>query len=82
MSTIVIVLKARSEGLGVNAACRVFEIAKNTLLDWERRFAQLCETLMLYALMHTFLSQVIEGDELYTKVGRNVPVEDLSLIHI
>ena len=28
---------------------------------------QLRETLMLYALMHTFLSQVIEGDELYTK---------------
>ena len=76
LSTIVIVLKGRSEGLGVNAACRVFAIAKNTLLDWERRFAQLRETLMLYALMHTFLSQVIEGDELYTKVGRNVPVED------
>jgi hypothetical protein len=34
------------------------------------------ETLMLYALMHTFLTQVIEGDELYTKVGKNVPVED------
>ena len=31
---------------------------------------------MLYALMHTFLSQVIEGDELYTKVGKNVAVED------
>ncbi|MGB8328860.1 MAG: hypothetical protein WCE62_01940 [Polyangiales bacterium] len=70
------VLKARSEGLGVNATCRVFEVAKNTLLNWEQRFAQLRETLMLYALMHTFLSQVIEGDELYTKVGRNVPVED------
>ncbi len=26
--------------------------------------------------MHTFLTQVIEGDELYTKVGKNVPVED------
>ena len=76
LSAIVKVLKARSEGLGVNATCRVFEIAKNTLLDWERRFAELRETLMLYALMHTFLSQVIEGDELYTKVGKNVPVED------
>jgi hypothetical protein len=31
---------------------------------------------MLYALMHTFLTQVIEGDELYTKVEKNVPVED------
>jgi len=70
------VLKARGEGLGFNATCRTFDIAKNTLLDWERRFADLKETLMMYALMHTFLSQVIEGDELYTKVGKNVPVED------
>lgn len=76
LSTMVKVLKARSEGLGVNATCRVFDIAKNTLLNWERRLAALRETLMLYALMQTFLSQVIEGDEVYTKVGRNVPVED------
>ena len=76
LSTIVTVLKARSEGLAVNATCRTFEIAKNTLLNWERRFTGLRETLMLYALMQTFLSQVIEGDELYTKVGKNVPVED------
>jgi hypothetical protein len=76
MSLIVKVLKARSEGMGLNATCRVFGIAKNTLLSWERRFSDLKETLMLYALMHTFLTQVIEGDELYTKVGKNVPVED------
>jgi hypothetical protein len=62
--------------MGVNAACRVFDIAKNTLLDWELRFADLKDTLMMYALMNTFLVQVIEGDELYTKVGKNVPVED------
>ena len=76
LSLIVKVLKARSEGMGLNAACRVFDIAKNTLLDWELRFADLKETLMMYALMNTFLVQVIEGDELYTKVGKNVPVQD------
>ena len=70
------VLKVRSEGLGVNATCRVFAIAKNTLLNGERRFAALRETLMRYALMQTFLSPVIEGDEGYTKVGKNVPVGD------
>jgi transposase-like protein len=73
---IVTVLKARSEGLGLNAACRAFGIAKNTLLDWERRFAGVKETLMLYSLMHIFLAQLIEGDELYVKVRKNVPVED------
>ncbi len=76
ISLIAMVLKARSEGMGVNAACRVFNIAKNTLLNWERRFADLKETLLLYAFTFTFLDQIIEGDELYTKIGKNVPVED------
>jgi transposase-like protein len=40
LSKLVAGLKARREGLGVNATCRVFEMAKNTLLDWERRFAK------------------------------------------
>jgi len=76
ISLIATVLKTRSEGIGFNAACRVFEIAKNTLLDWERRFSDLKETLMIYALVHTFISQVIEGDELHTKIDKNVPVEE------
>lgn len=69
-------LKTRAEGIGLNAACRAFGIAKNTLLLWERRFAGYKEVLMLYALANTFLKQVIEGDELYTKVNKNVPPED------
>ena len=73
---IIQVLMARSEGLGLNAACRVFTISKNTLLNWEGKFAGLKETLLLYALAFKFLQQVIEGDELYTKIGKNVPVED------
>ena len=32
--------------------------------------------LMIYALVHMFISQVIEGDELYTKVNQNVPAEE------
>ncbi|CAK0762925.1 hypothetical protein CCP3SC1_30003 [Gammaproteobacteria bacterium] len=31
---------------------------------------------MIYVLVHTFISQVIEGDELYTKANKNVPVEE------
>jgi len=76
ISFIVQVLKSRSEGMGFNATCRVFEISKNTLLDWERRFANLKDSLMIYALLHTFLTQLIEGDEIYTKVGENVPAEE------
>ena len=33
ISLIINVLKSRSEGMGFNAVCRVFEISKKTLLD-------------------------------------------------
>ncbi len=35
------VLKARTDGMGLNAAVRTFEYAKNTILSWERKFATL-----------------------------------------
>ncbi len=76
VSMIAQVLGVRSEGLGFNATLRTFKIAKNTLLDWERKFATIKQTLIIYAMLHEFLYQLIEGDELYTKVNRNVPVED------
>ena len=28
---------------------------------------------MLYSLCHQFIQLIIEGDELYTEIGRNVP---------
>lgn len=37
LSEITRVLKARMEGMGLNAATRVFGFAKNTILNWERR---------------------------------------------
>ncbi len=76
VSLIAQVLNARSEGMGLNAVTRVFKIAKNTLLEWERRFSKIKQTLVFYAMLHSFLVQLIEGDELYTKVNKNVPVED------
>jgi len=59
------------EGLGLNAATRVFGYAKNTILNWERRLAALQETLFLSALVHEFWQLTIEGDELYTKIKSN-----------
>lgn len=66
-------LRARSEGLGFNACARVFAISRETLRSWEGRFSVLKKELYLYSLCHQFLSQTIEGDELYTKVDKNVP---------
>ena len=71
LSEIIQVLKSRMEGMGLNAAVRVFGFSKNTTLNWERRLSSLEETLFLYALVHQFLQLIIEGDELYTKVNRN-----------
>ena len=67
------ILEALNDGLGVNAACRTFHVSKLTLRDWSTRLAGLKEPLLLYALCHQFIQQLIEGDELYTKVDRNLP---------
>jgi transposase-like protein len=67
------VLEARTEGMGLNATARVFHKGKQTILEWERRFGQLQQVLLMYALVHQFLEMVIEGDDAYTKVHSNVP---------
>mgnify|MGYP001121987014 CR=1 FL=1 len=69
------VLEARTEGMGLNAVVRVFKKAKNTVLGWERKFRDLHQVLLVYSLVHSFLQVVIEGDEAYTKVEKNVPPE-------
>lgn len=75
LSKIAQVLHALNDGMGINAVCRTFKVAKNTVYDWLERLAGLKETLLLYALCHQFLSQLIEGDELYTKVYENTSPE-------
>lgn len=76
ISLIITVIKARTEGIGLNAACRTFELAKNTILAWEMRFAEIKTILLLYALLHSYLNIIIEGDEVYTRVGKNVPPDE------
>ncbi len=73
ISTIIHVIKARTEGMGLNAVCRTFELSKNTVLRWEERFTRIKQTLLLYALLHQFFQLQIEGDEVYTRVERNTP---------
>lgn len=78
MSMIWLVIKARTDGMGLNAATRTFEFAKNTILSWERKCSDLHRVLFLYTLVHQFIEVVIEGDEAYTKVHRNVPPHESS----
>jgi len=76
ISKIALVLNARTEGMSFNATCRVHAISAHTLQAWESRFGELKDILMAYTLAHSFIEMVVEGDELYTKVNKNVPQED------
>ena len=76
LSRIITILKARSEGMSLNATARTHNVSKKSVIDWERRLASLKPTLMLYSLLHQFIHQEIEGDELYTKVDKNKPPLD------
>lgn len=76
LSRIQLILDALNDGMGVNAVCRTFHVSKNTVADWTERLAGLKETLLLYALSHRFLQQLIEGDEIYTKVNANGPAPE------
>ena len=57
------VIKARTDGLGLQAATRTFDTAKNTLLAWERQCVDLHRVLLLSTLVHEFFAVVREGDE-------------------
>ncbi|MCI5165000.1 MAG: hypothetical protein D3903_02655 [Candidatus Electrothrix sp. GM3_4] len=70
------ILTALSEGLGINAATRVFSVKKNSIYRWQNRLSSLQQTLMLYSLCHQF---IVEGDELYTKIGKNVPPSEFAV---
>ncbi len=70
------VINHRTEGEGLNAASRACGVAKNTIIAWENKFTDLYQVLFLYAIVHCYLQLVIEGDEFYTKVKKNVPPDE------
>ncbi len=76
ISTIIHVIKARTEGTGLDAVCRTFELSKNTVLEWEERFTRIKQTLFLICVAPQFFQLQIEGDEFYTRVGRNTPPDE------
>jgi hypothetical protein len=75
-SFIVLVLNALNDGMSINTACRTFGTTKANIKQWIGRLGGLKETLLLYALCHQFLQQIVEGEELYTKVDKNKPPAD------
>jgi transposase-like protein len=73
LGRITMILNAINDGMGINAACRTFHVGKPSINRWLARLGGLKETLLLYALCHQFIQQLVEGDELYTKVRENKP---------
>ena len=67
------VINHRTEGEGLNAASRACGVAKNTIIAWEDKFTDLYHVLFIYAIAHCYLKLVVEGDEFYTKIRKNVP---------
>lgn len=64
-------LNVRSEGLGVRATGRSFGTSHSTIINWERRLAAKVEQWSPPAPEGRDVT--IEGDEVYTRVGANLP---------
>ena len=64
-------LKSRSEGMGMRATGRVYGKSHATIIRWQERLARQGEA---WSPPTPEGSEVtLEGDELYTRVGENLP---------
>ena len=68
------VLRSRSEGLGLRAAGRVSGSSHSSVVRWEARLAHHQEHWSPTPAPETEVT--LEGDELYTKVGKNQPAHE------
>ena len=64
-------LRMRGEGMGVRASSRVLDKSHSTILCWEERMARQASQ---WSPPTTAGGEVtLESDELYTRVGENLP---------
>ena len=71
-STIVtLAMNVRTEGMGVRATGRSFGKSHSTILRWEERLANQLNQWSPTAPETADLT--VEGDEIYTRVGENLP---------
>lgn len=73
ISKVASVIVLRSEGLGIRATARSLKVKPREVTKWEARFAGQKAALKLYAQVHKFLQLTFEADEVYTRVGKNLP---------
>jgi len=71
LSTVTLALKMRSEGMGIRASGRVLGKSHSNIIRWEKRLAAQANAWSPPAPESADLP--LEGDELYTRVGENLP---------
>ena len=76
VATVSKALKGRTEGLGVRASARVFDVSHSRVIRWEQRVASKASDWSPSKPKETDIT--VEGDELYTRVERNFPPSRLS----
>jgi transposase-like protein len=64
-------INVRTEGMGVRATGRSFGKSHSTIIRWEKRVANSMEHWSPPA--PTGADVTVEGDEVYTRVGENLP---------
>lgn len=70
-SLVSLALNARTEGMGVRAAGRTFGKSHTMILRWEQRLASKIGDWSPPAPAGSDVT--VEGDEVYTRVGENLP---------
>jgi transposase-like protein len=70
-ATVSIAMKMRSEGMGVRASGRVLDKSHSTILRWQQRVAQ--QEADWSPAAPESGDVTLENDELYTRVGENLP---------
>jgi transposase-like protein len=69
-------LKVRGEGLGIRATARILDKAPSSISSWEERLSTQLKSWSPQAPKNGEVT--IEGDEVYTRVGENLPPLRLS----
>jgi transposase-like protein len=69
--TIALAMKVRSEGLGIRATGRVLDKSGGSIINWEKRLSAQVANWSPPAPEGSEVT--VEGDEIYTRVGENLP---------
>jgi hypothetical protein len=68
-------MKVRSEGLGIRATSRVLGKSDGSIINWEKRLSAQLSNWSPNAPEGGEVTG--EGDEIYTRVGENLPPREL-----